>query len=89
MVLGARRGDVFRLVVGQGLGLAAIGVAAGLLGSLAMTRFLSKLLFGVSATDPATFVAVALLLVAVAALASFLPARRATAGNPMLALHHD
>ena len=89
MALGARRADVFRLVVGQGLTLAAIGVGAGVLGSLAVTRFLSRLLFGVSATDPATFVAVALLLVAVAALASFLPARRATAGDPMLALRQD
>jgi putative ABC transport system permease protein len=89
MALGAQRADLFRLVVGQGVGLAAIGVAGGLLASLAMTRFLSKLLFGVSATDPATFAAVALLLGAAAALASFLPARRATEGDPMLALHHE
>ncbi len=89
MALGAQRADLFRLVVGQGLALAAIGVAGGLVGSLAVTRFLAGLLFGVSATDPATFVTVALLLVAVAALASFLPARRATASDPTLALHHD
>ncbi|HEV3459619.1 MAG TPA: ABC transporter permease [Thermoanaerobaculia bacterium] len=89
MALGAQRADLFRLVVGQGLALAAVGVGCGLLGSLAVTRFLAGLLFGVSATDPATFVAVALLLVAVAGLASFLPAQRATAGDPTLALHHD
>lgn len=89
MALGARRGELFRLVVGQGMALAALGVGAGLLGAAAVTRFLSKLLFGVSATDPLTFGAVALLLAAVAALACFLPARRATAGDPMLALHEE
>jgi predicted permease len=87
MALGAQRTDVFRLVVGQGLGLAAAGVGAGLLGSLAVTHFMSKLLFGVSATDPATFGTVALVLCAVAVAASFLPARRATEEDPAAALH--
>jgi putative ABC transport system permease protein len=87
MALGAQRTDILRLVVGQGLGLAAIGVAAGLLGSLAVTHLMTKLLFGVSPTDPATFAGAALLLGAVAVLASFLPARRATEGDPAAALH--
>jgi putative ABC transport system permease protein len=89
MALGAQRAAIFRLVVGHGLGLAAVGVAAGLLGAFAATRLMSKLLFGVSASDPVTFVGVTLLLGAVAALASFLPARRATEGDPAAALYFD
>jgi ABC-type lipoprotein release transport system permease subunit len=89
MALGAQRTDLFRLVVGHGLNLAALGVAAGLLGALAATRFMTRLLFGISATDPATLAGVALLLIAVAALASYLPARRATQGDPTLALHQE
>lgn len=89
MALGAQRAAIFRLVVGQGLGLAAIGVAAGLLGAFATTRLMSKLLVGVSAADPLTFAAVTVLLGAVAGLASFLPARRATEGDPAAALYFD
>ncbi len=86
MALGAQRGDILRLVVGQGLGLAGLGIAAGLAGSFALTRFVSKLLFGISATDPVTFLTAALLVCAVAGLASFVPARRATEGDPAAAL---
>ena len=89
MALGAERSDVLRLVVGEGARLAAIGVAVGVAASLALTRLLSSLLFGVSATDPVTFAAVAALLPLIALLASYLPARRAMRLDPNDALRRE
>ena len=86
MSLGAKRLDVLRLVVRQGLVLAGIGIAAGLAGAFALTRLLSSLLYGVNATDPLTFAGVTALLAVVAAAASFLPAWRATRVDPVIAL---
>jgi ABC-type antimicrobial peptide transport system permease subunit len=89
MALGAQRGDVLRLVIGQGLKLVVIGVAIGLIGSLTMTRVMASMLFGVSATDPMTFVGVALLLLVVAFLACWIPARRAAKVDPIIALRTE
>ena len=89
MALGAQRKDVMELVVTQGLKLVVIGVTIGIAGALALTRFLSSLLYGVKPTDPATFVAVSLILVGVALLASYIPARRATKVDPMVVLRHE
>jgi len=89
VALGAPRHVIFRQVVGQALVLAGVGVAAGLAGSFALTRLIASQLYGVTATDPLTFASVSLLLVAVAATASYLPARRAMAVDPMTALRFE
>jgi predicted permease len=89
IALGAQKGDVMRLVLGQGLRLTAVGSAVGLALAFGLSRGVSALLFGVSAGDPATFAGVALVLMAVAMLACYLPARRATRVDPILALRHE
>jgi putative ABC transport system permease protein len=89
MALGAQTSDVLRMVVWQGMTLALIGVAIGLAAAMALTRVMKNLLFNVSATDPLTFALVASLLVAVALIASYIPARRATRIDPLQALRHD
>ncbi len=89
LALGAQRRDVLRLILGEGLRLAAGGLALGFLGALGLTRFLSSQLFGVSATDPPTFAGVAALLCAVVLLASYLPARRAMRVDPIVALRYE
>ena len=89
MALGACRGDILRLVLGQAMSTAAIGVAAGIGGSFALTRTMQSLLFGTSAIDPITFAGVTLLLSVVALLASYIPARRATKVDPIVALRYE
>jgi putative ABC transport system permease protein len=89
MSLGARRDNILRLVLGEGARVAALGVLIGIGASLAITRLISTLLFGISATDPLTFVAVIALLSAVALLASYIPARRATRVDPLIALRYE
>jgi predicted permease len=89
IALGAQRGDVLRLAVGGGLKLVLIGVVLGLAAAFALTRVMTSLLFGVSATDPATLVVISLVLISVAVLASYIPARRATKVDPMVALRYE
>ncbi|MGB7022174.1 MAG: ABC transporter permease [Candidatus Acidiferrales bacterium] len=89
LALGAQRRSVLRLVVGQGLKLACIGIVIGIAAAFALTRLMSSLLFGVSATDPLTFAGMAILLVLVAMLACYIPARRAMRVDPMIALRYE
>jgi putative ABC transport system permease protein len=89
LALGAESKDILRLIVGEGLKLIGAGILLGLMGALMLTRLLSALLFGVSATDPLTFVIIAIVMTTVALLACYLPARRATKVDPMIALRSE
>jgi predicted permease len=89
IALGAQTRDVVKLVVKHGLGLALFGVALGLVASFALTRLMTSLLFGVGATDPLTFIVISLLLMVVALMACYIPARRATRVDPMVALRYE
>jgi predicted permease len=89
MALGAQQRNILGLVVKQGMALAAIGIVAGLMGAFSLTRVMASLLFGVSATDVVTFSAVTLFLVAIALVASYVPALRATRVDPVVALHYE
>jgi putative ABC transport system permease protein len=89
VALGAQQKDVLKLVLGQGMGLTSLGVIIGLAGAFALTRVISSFLFGVTATDPTTFLSVSALLFGVALLASYIPARRATKVDPLVALRYE
>jgi putative ABC transport system permease protein len=89
MALGAQRRNVLLLVLGQGMKMALGGVALGLVAALGLTRLLTKMLYGVSTTDPATFAVISLLLATVALLACFVPALRASKVDPLVALRYE
>ena len=89
LALGAQRKDVLLLVLSQGMKMTLGGVALGLLASLGLTRLLTKMVYGVSTTDPATFAVIAALLILVALLACLIPARRATKVDPLTALRYE
>jgi putative ABC transport system permease protein len=89
MALGAARGDVLRLVVGQGVTLAAVGVVIGIVAALGVTQFIKTLLYNVTASDPLSFSVVAFFLGVVAIVASYVPARRAMRVDPIIALRND
>jgi len=89
MALGAKRADVLRLIVRQGMTMTLIGLALGLVGAFSLSRVIVGLLYGVSATDPLTFVVVSVVLLAVALLACLIPARRATRVDPIVALRAE
>jgi len=89
MALGAQRGDVLRMVVGQAMLLTVAGIGVGAAGAFALTRLMTKLLFNVQPSDPLTFAAVAAILGSVAAIASYVPGRRATRVDPVIALRAE
>jgi putative ABC transport system permease protein len=89
MAIGAQPRDVFRMILGHGMFLTAVGLVAGLLGAFALTRLMATMLFGVGPTDPATFAGVALLLAAVALIACYIPGKRATKVDPVNSLRYE
>ena len=89
LALGAQRRDILRLILGEGTKLALLGIGIGIAAALLLTRFMAGLLYGVSARDPLTFIAVALVLLAVALVASCIPALRAMRVDPMIALRYE
>ena len=89
MAVGAQRRDILRFIVVQGVGLSVLGTVIGIIAALGATRYLLSLLYGVQPGDPLTFAVVAILLALVAFAACYLPARRATRVDPMVALRHE
>lgn len=89
IALGATRREILRLVMGEGLRLTLAGAVAGIVAALGLTRLISGLLYGIRAQDPATFIVLPLLLTGTALLAAYLPARRATKVDPIIALRHE
>jgi putative ABC transport system permease protein len=89
MAFGASRGSILSLIIGQGLRLSVGGIGLGILAAVALTRVMASLLVGVSATDPATFVVMAMLFTLVATVAAWIPARRAAGLNPNVALRDE
>jgi ABC-type antimicrobial peptide transport system permease subunit len=89
IALGAQRGDVLKLILGQGIMLTLAGLAVGLIAALGLTRVLVSLLYGVVPSDPVTFIIVPLVLVAISLLACYVPARRAMRVDPMVALRYE
>jgi putative ABC transport system permease protein len=89
MAIGAQPRDVFKMVIGQGMTLALIGVGIGLIGAFALTRLMASMLFDIAPTDPVTFAVIAVLLTTVALLACFIPGRRATKVDPVISLRYE